>query len=156
MIIDHLKYWKTYTGVHPLFETAVNFALSVKDQQPGRYDCDQLEPGAVYALVQEGSTQSVEDGKMESHCRYLDVQIMLDGAEVCYYDQTDNLECTEPYDENKDVFFYRTDIEPETTQRLVITSGMFYVLFPQDGHLPGRMQETSEAYRKIVLKIRVD
>ena len=67
MIIDSIGNWRSYIGIAPHFEEAVAFALTLADKGPGRYECESLPDGAVFAMIQEGDTAPWEDGQVEAH-----------------------------------------------------------------------------------------
>lgn len=66
-----------------------------------------------------------EEGKLEAHRRYMDVQIFLKGGEVVYYTDIDGLEITVPYKEDADIVFYGQGGQPAK-----VTEGMFYAVMP--------------------------
>lgn len=149
MIIDSIRNWKRYAGILPNYERAMEFALSIQDAPAGRYDCHDLPEGAVYAMIQEGETQSPEDGLIEAHRKYADVQMMLDGSEAVYYCDIEGLAEAVPY--RDDAVLYENAGQP-----IHICKGMFYIALPQDGHMPCRnVNDRQIHFRKIVLKIRL-
>lgn len=150
MIIDKTKRIATYYSLMPEFREAVEFALSLSEKPVGRYEYDGLPRGRVYVLVQEGMTQPFENGKVEAHRNYLDVQFLLKGKEAVYYRDVEGMKESIPYDEAKDIVFYEAGGQPAC-----IEEGMFYVVFPHDGHMPCRDLNGTQNYRKLVLKIRV-
>ena len=101
-------------------------------------------------MIQEGETLPFEDGKVEAHRKYLDMQIMLEGGETVGYADIAGLKESVPYDEEKDIVFFENGGQP-----VQISRGMFYLVLPQDGHMPCRHLNGPGTYRKIVLKIRV-
>lgn len=150
MIIDKITRSAAYNGLVPEFEEGMKFALSLADKPVGRYEYEGLPEGTVYALVSEGETGAYEEGKIEAHRKYMDVQIILKGGETVYYADLEGLAEDAPYNETADVAFYERCGQPAR-----IGEGMFYVALPHDGHLPARHLDGPGAYRKIVLKIRV-
>ena len=150
MIIDSISRWRSYIGLVPHFEEAVNFALSLSEAAPGRYECETLPAGTVYAMIQEGGTEPWEEGRVEAHRNYLDMQIMLEGGETVGYADIDGLKEIVPYSGEKDIVFYENAGQP-----IRIEKGMFYLVLPQDGHMPCRHLDEKGCYRKIVLKIRL-
>ena len=151
MIIDSLKNWKCYCGIVPHYEEAMEFALDLARSAPGRYECTSLPEGKVYAMVQEGESRPFEEAQVEAHRKYLDVQIMLAGGETMYYSDIEGLKESVPYDEGKDIIFFEKSGQP-----LRILPDMFYLVFPQDGHMPICHLDGPGHYRKIVLKIRLE
>ena len=148
MIIDYLNRFKQYTRNIPELYEAVKFAEKVrKENLPvGRYPV-----GDNYALVQEGTTRHFSEGKFEVHKKYLDVQIVIDGFEYMEYTDLINLTKDLPYDSQKDVEFLQGKGYP-----LLIEPGMFYVVYPGDGHKPCCHGIVPSTYKKVVVKIRID
>lgn len=149
MIIDRTDRIQNYNGLAENFREAVEFALSLSDKPAGRYECGRFPEGEVFAMVQEGETQPREDGQIEAHRNYIDVQIMLDGGETVYYADIEGLRETVPYSEEKDAAFYEAGGQPARIEK-----GMFYVVLTHDGHMPCRELDGPGTYRKIVLKIK--
>lgn len=150
MIIDSIERWKSYIGIVPYYEEAVSFALSLSEKGVGRYECETLPEGTAFAMIQEGETHPWEDGLPEAHRKYLDIQIMLEGGETVGYADIAGLKEAVPYDEAKDIVFYERAGQP-----VQIRKGMFYLVLPQDAHMPCRQLDGPGRYRKIVLKVRV-
>lgn len=150
MIVDRIDRRDVYNNFVPNWKEAFDFALSLKDADPGRYECESLPAGTAFALVQEGHTRPYEEGKLEAHRRYMDVQIFLKGGEVVYYADIDGLEVTVPYKEDADIVFYGQGGQPAK-----VTEGMFYAVMPHDAHMPSIDIEGTGTFRKIVLKIKV-
>ena len=100
MIVDRIDRSASYNGIVPEFKEAMEFALSLADKPVGTYQYDKLPEGTVFAMVQEGETRSFEDGMIEAHRKYMDVQIMLEGGETVYYADIDGLTETVPYKED--------------------------------------------------------
>ena len=150
MIIDSIGNWKSYDGILPYYREAVEFAMTLKDKPAGRYECETLPEGAVFAMVQEGEHRPLAGAKAEAHRRYADMQIMLEGGETVGYTNIAGLEEAVPFDEEKDFGLYEACGQP-----VAIYSGMFYLVLPQDGHTPCCALEGESGYRKIVLKIRL-
>lgn len=150
MIIDQISRWQSYTGITPHLKEAVEFALTLKDKPAGRYEYDGLPAGSVFAMIQEGETQPYDTGKVEAHRKYLDMQIMLSGGETVYYADISGLTECVPYKEDADIAFYEKAGQP-----VQIPAGTFYLVLPQDGHMPCRELNGPGTYRKIVLKVKL-
>ena len=150
MIIDKIKNLESYYGLVPNLREAVEFALNLSDQPEGRYECEALPQGSVFAMVQAGATQPFAEGRIEAHRKYLDVQIVLEGGETVYYAGVEGLKELDPYSEEKDIVFYEGGGQPARIEK-----GMFYLVLPQDGHMPCRELDGPGTYRKIVLKVRL-
>ena len=102
-----------------------------------------------YKVRDKGDIIPPEDGMIEAHRKYADMQIMLDGGESVYYRCIDGLAEAVPYKD--DIVFYENGGQP-----LAVPKGTFYIVLPQDGHMPCRhINGQPGSYRKIVLKVRL-
>ncbi len=137
-----------YTRSVPELFEAVKFAERVrKENLPvGKYP---LEHGFV--LVQEGMTRSFEEGDFEVHRKYLDVQIIVAGQEYVEYADIKDLDVKVPFDEEKDLALMKG-----VGSRMLITPGVFYLLYPEDGHKPCCHFDTPTHYKKVLAKIAID
>ncbi|MDD3339413.1 MAG: YhcH/YjgK/YiaL family protein [Lachnospiraceae bacterium] len=145
MIVDYEQNYGLYRNVLPSLEEGVAFLKTLRDKPPGRY-----EHGDMFAMVQQGTTKSAESQKLEAHKRYVDVQYMVEGEEVVQWANTKYLEVAIPYNEQKDILFYHGQGDA-----ICVKPGMFYLVFPEDGHKPCTHVKTPTCYRKIVLKLKL-
>ena len=146
MILDSMNNIARYYGLLPGLEEGVEFALTLKGKPTGRYD---LGHGGIYCLVQEGDTSPYEEGHFEYHRKYVDVQILTDGAEVVGWQDTAALtEVYAEYDGTKDIAFLDGEGIP-----VLVKEGMFYLVFPEDSHMPCRHIQNKLHYNKLVLKV---
>lgn len=146
MVVDYMDHIMAYSGTSSQFEEGIRLAYAIKDKPPGRY-----EQGDIYAMVQEGMTGALEEGLFEAHRKYIDLQIMLEGEELISWEAVSRLQEKESYDEGKDFELFCGE-----GQNLSIKAGMFYLVFPHDGHMPCRHVQKSTEYRKIVVKLKAE
>ena len=144
MILDTFSHVGEYALPH--LPEALSCFENVKDAAPGRYEYD-----GGFILIQEGMTSPVENGDFEAHRKFLDVQVLLDGAETIAWADLAQLRCTEEYDAGKDRGMYAGE---GTT--LAIKPGMFYVCFPHDAHKACGHVSESTPFRKAVVKLRIE
>ena len=117
----------------------------------GRYEIDGTD---AFALVQEYRTVPKKEKKPEAHRKYVDIQYIAQGSEIIGYALDDPAnEVSQDCLAEKDVLNYAT-VRDE--MELILTEGMYAVLFPQDVHRPGCDYDQGGAVRKVVLKIRAD
>jgi biofilm protein TabA len=150
MIIDRLENWQLYP-LGPAWEKAIAFLTSLKpDRDEGEYPLQNEE---IFARIMSYNTRSVEGALPEAHRKYIDVQVVLTGAEIVECFPTDGLVVADPYDTSKDVeFFNRTTPAPV---RIELRPGIFAVFFPQDAHIPCLSVSTApELVKKVVVKIK--
>ena len=149
MIIDTLDHCRMYENLNPRFKAAFDFL-----QRP---DIDTLPLGRIeldgknlFAMIQTYETKSIQEGKLEAHKKYIDIQVLLQGQEFIGYAPLGGQPVAKAFDVEKDIGFY--DGEAWFT---LLRKGMFMVFFPQDAHLPGRYTEKPLSVKKIVLKVAV-
>lgn len=107
----------------------------------------------VFANVQSYTTMDAKDCPFESHRSYFDMQYMVEGEECFGYEPVANLIPSMEYDKEKDLIFYQ---EPTQSGCVVLKSGDFAIVPPEDGHAPKRMTANGPCYvKKIVVKVRV-
>lgn len=143
--IDHL--WKyrrinSYIGEAALFLTAHDF-LTWKDGK------NLIDGGAFYSNLTTARGRSKEEATMETHRRFIDIQVPLDKEETYGYTPLADLPEAE-YNEEKDITKY-----PGVAAQSYVTCkpGMFAMFFPEDGHAPCIGEGD---IRKIILKLMVD
>ncbi len=146
MILDKLSRIELYRALLPHLDAALSKLEEIRDSAPGRYDYD-----GGFILIQEGTTKPLAAGDFEAHRKYLDVQVLLSGAETIAWADLDTLSCTEAYDAQKDRGMYAG-----TGASIAIAPGMFYVCFPADAHKACGHLEAPTAFRKAVVKLRLE
>ncbi|MCX5819881.1 MAG: YhcH/YjgK/YiaL family protein [Deltaproteobacteria bacterium] len=117
----------------------------------GRYE---IEGAAIFALVQEYRTAPKGEKKPEAHRKYVDIQYMDHGAEIIGYGlENPANEVSDDRLAEKDVLNFKT---VQNEMDLVLTQGMYAILFPQDIHRPGCHYGEGGNVKKVVLKISKD
>ena len=117
------------------------------DLHPGKYE---IEGDQLFVLVNEYETKHAEDCKLESHLKYIDIQLMLEGEEQVGYTMKHDKQPTVPYDAGKDVMFFN-----EHVCYFKFYPGQFVIFFPTDLHQPGINLKRVHKVRKVVLKVAV-
>ena len=144
MILDTLDNLGNYTSLNPLFAQAIEYLKNT--------DLNALEPGKVVLKddeiivnIAQTSPKVKEDAKLETHNKYIDIQIPLSGNEIMGYTPGNALPLAE-YNAEKDITFFEGLAESYFT----VKPGMFAIFFPQDGHAPGI---TETGVKKIIVKV---
>ena len=114
---------------------------------PGEYTIDGDD---VFAIVAEAAKKDFADTKWESHLKYQDIQMVIEGGEQMGIAPVSALAVTEPYDESKDVGFYTGDGTIHTAE-----PDVFFIFFPSDGHRPDIKIPGIERDKKIVVKVKI-
>ena len=148
MILDVLENAHRYLALNKGFAAAIEFLLraDLKELPAGKYEIDG---DRVYATVSKSPGRRREDALLETHEKYIDIQLVLAG--------TDNMgwkpksRCKQPsgeYDQKTDMQFFAD--EPDTW--LSTKSGTFTIFFPEDAHMP---LISSGQLHKVVVKVAV-
>lgn len=148
MILDRIENSTLYLALHPRFKQAFEYLsqIDIHTISVGRHEVDG---DAMYALVQEYTTKQKGEGKWEAHRRYIDLQYVVQGTEGMGYANIHHLKQGE-YVPEKDFL----PLFGEGSQ-VILKSGCFVLLFPEDAHMPNMAVGEPSSARKIVLKIAV-
>jgi YhcH/YjgK/YiaL family protein len=148
MILDTLKNAELYHSVHPLFKKAFDF-LKTTDLKSLPLGKIELEGSDLVVSVVEISGKTAQNARMETHRKFIDIQLPLDDEETMGWIAAEKLtKVTQPYDAEKDITFFADEAE----NLLRVEAMEFAVFFPSDGHQPGI---GSGNHRKIIVKVRV-
>ena len=149
MILDNIVNCKKYEALNRNFEKAFQF-LNREDLGSlplGKYEIDGE---SIFAMVQEYETKDLENAKYEAHKKYIDIQYLLEGSENMGYVAIDKLEVSSPYSEEND--FMLLTGKPRL---ILLNEREFFILFPEDAHMPGIFVKEKSKVKKIVVKVRV-
>ena len=150
MIVGNIKDCAQYFALHPKYREAFSFLQNAMKQfpAPGKYELDGEK---LFASVQAYRTLT-EDGKMEAHRAYIDIQFLVFGKEIMYTKDITKAVLEDAYREDCDAAFYQVD---DTANQLVLTPGDFVILLPEDAHRPGvAFGGVPEEVQKIVMKVK--
>lgn len=149
MIHDLLNNSSSIEMLNPLFKRAFDYLKqtdfsTVKD---GKYE---LEGEKLFVSVSSVRGKSKCDAPIETHKKYIDIQMPIFGVEKIGWKSALSLQTeSEPYNPDKDIAFYID----RPTAFTKIYPGEFAVYFPEDGHAPC-IGEGS--IRKVVVKVAID
>jgi biofilm protein TabA len=151
MIVDRLENAELYEAVYSKLTRGLELLndKSLAQKPDGRY---QAEGDEIYYIVQRYATRPADQGRLEAHRKYIDIQFVAAGQECFGYAPLKGLKEKTPYDDEKDVAFF--DV-PQHIAMTKLTAGMFAVFFPQDVHMPCLQVAGQENITKIVVKVRV-
>ena len=117
----------------------------------GKYEIDGSK---IFALVQEHQTSPKEQRRAEAHARNIDIQFVIEGAELIGFGLSDAAnQVQEDLLETKDNIFFKT-VKDEMD--LLLTAGNYAVFFPEEVHRPCCQLGGNTKLRKVVVKIAVD
>ena len=152
MILDQLDSALLYGGLGQRIATGLALLNedSVRSAAPGKYEVCGND---IFYIVDEYETKPIEEGRLEIHRKYLDIQYIVSGAECIGFAPLVGLTEETPYTGESDAAFYKYD---PSMSRLILKQGAFAIFWPNEAHMPGRMVNTSEKVKKIVVKIRME
>ena len=123
---------------------------SVLNAAPGKYEVDGEN---IFYMVQEYETLPVEDGQLEIHRKYMDIQFVVSGTECIGYALLEGLTETMAYDGENDAALYE---HVPSMSKLILKQGMFAIFWPNEPHMPCRRIDEPVKVKKIVVKVRIE
>jgi YhcH/YjgK/YiaL family protein len=119
---------------------------------PGQRQRTELGAG-VFVSEECYPTKARVDGFFESHRKYIDVQIVFEGAELMEVADIGTMKTRAEYDPARDLITYEDN---PAAALLRVWPGQAAVFFPSDVHMPTlRVGEAAQVTRKCVIKIPV-
>jgi YhcH/YjgK/YiaL family protein len=162
MILDRIDNTRLYLGLHAGFVRAFEVLTdkTLVKKEDGKYPVDGEN---IYYTIQRYTTKPLNEGNLEAHRKYIDIQFLLEGVEILGYAPLKGLTTAEEYNPQKDIAFFNT---PKEITKVKLEPGLFCILFPDDAHLPGRFEVSPAGgpcrqlvgpadVRKVVIKIRL-
>jgi len=147
MILANLEDSKMYESVHPLFKQAFEYLRSVNLNAipAGKIN---LSGENIVVNVNEITRKSKDEAKMETHRKFIDIQVPISDAEFMGWKSAEKLNSPiDGYNAEKDMALYNDSADV----MLKVQPGEFAVFFPEDGHQPG----IGEGYeKKIIVKVK--
>ncbi len=148
MILDVLENAHRYAALNRGFATAFEFLFrpDLKQLPTGKY---QIDGERVYAMVSREQGRSRGDAQLETHQKYIDIQLVLAGTDDMGWKP--KVLCKQPsvgYDPKEDIQYFAD--EPDAW--LSVKSGSFVIFFPEDAHLP---LISSGQLHKVVVKVAI-
>lgn len=108
--------------------------------------------GGAYAIEQVYPARTRPEGFFESHRRYIDVQIIVEGEELMEVEDLTRLAVAEAYNPERDFLKYH---DTAVASVLKVRAGDVAVFFPEDGHMPSLQWRAPGLVRKSVVKVPV-
>jgi biofilm protein TabA len=151
MIVDKIENAGLYSNLSEDIAKALQVLgqLNPAELTDGRHDIDGDK---LYLVSQHYEAKPLQQGKLEAHRKYIDIQAVVAGRELLRYAPLGDLETAQPYDQVKDVAFYKV---PDKISSIVLTPGLFCILFPEDAHMPGCALNGPSGVHKVVVKVRI-
>jgi len=151
MIVDKIENSSLYSSLSGQIAKTLKI-LSSKEISSAAEGKHEVDGSKLYYLVQKYSTKPRDQGQMEAHKKYIDIQFVLDGQESIFVENLSVCKLASAYNENDDAAMYEV---PKSFSEVYLSKGMFCILFPQDGHLPCRTTVNESKVHKIVFKVAI-
>lgn len=146
MIVCPWKDIARYLGSVPGLQEAMDVVNSKTFWEVGT---TQLS-GGNRIMVMEGTTRSADGALFEAHRKFLDIQYILEGQEYVGWAPLEQTVLEGEFSEEKDIGMYSGKAD-----FLRIAAGNCYVVFPEDAHAPTCHLDAPNAYKKMVIKLKV-
>lgn len=147
MIFDELTAIGRYKGLSPYLDEAITFIerTNLEELPLGK---TVIQGDKVFVNVMEATTQESEKLFFETHKRYIDIQIDLEGTEKIAIG-LEALEEVEAYDDSKDFGFYQA----QKSITCEMGPGKFMICMAHEPHKPGICYEEPTRIKKCVVKV---
>lgn len=155
---DFVEYLVTYNGTESANESleercnkALEYLTHLKEEDLtlGRHEVDS----SFYYNVQEYETKVNPSKHFESHCKYVDVQVLISGEELLQVADISRLRVEEPYDDAKERTLYYATADAAS---VVLRPGSFVILYPKDAHRTIAFDGVPSKVKKIVGKVKIN
>lgn len=155
---DFVEYLVSYNGTESTNESieercnkALEYLAHLKEEDLtlGRHDVDN----SFYYNVQEYETKVNTLKHFESHCKYVDIQLLISGVESLQVVDIYRLQIEAPYDEVKERILYHPT---SNSASIILRPGSAVILYPKDAHRTIAYNGTPCKVKKVVGKVRID
>lgn len=150
MIIDSIKNAKKYYDVHPSFKAAFEALEKISSDTPD--ERITVDGDNIFVNLATYVNKNVDECLFESHKKYIDIQYVINGAELIDICDTEILKATDDRLDTDDIAFYENT---DTFSTAYLSEGIFVVLFPGEAHRPcvapdGKGVNVKKAVAKII------
>ena len=141
-----------FTYVDEMMRPGSGLMSRIRGIGPG--DTQKIELGSgVFAIEQVYETRARSDGFFESHRKYIDVQVIVEGEELMEVVDVGAIAVNQPYREERDLITYQV---ATNASQLRLFAGQAAIFFPVDVHMPTlRIGASAVLVRKTVVKVPV-
>jgi len=149
MILAKTEDLARYEGLNPNFPKAFAFLsrADLADLPDGQHEIDG---DRVWAVLSSYNSREYAEGKYETHREYVDVQFLLSGEELIYWNDSAEMSST-GYAADCDKENYG---DPANPVGIHMAPGTALVLFSRDAHKANCRVTSVAPVRKALLKIK--
>ena len=151
MIFGNLEFANRYNFLSEKIQECFNYIKSndLKAFKNGVYHIDGEN---LFVNIVEYTTTTIEERFWETHKKYIDLHLMLDGAEEIHLNFLQNMTIKEAYSEEKEMIL----LEGSGNSYVRLTDDDFLICFPEDAHCTGVQADAPQTIKKAIFKIAVD
>lgn len=167
MIYDKIENIELYKGLSDDIYAGLRYLKDMTpDVEPGTYEINPR----VKAFISEYTTKPENEKGYEAHQKNIDIQYLLKGTEKIACLPVDELQETQPYNEDTDAAFYASpsslSLHPSALghqpssvlplpSSVTLLPGYFSIFYPQDAHMPCLCMDTPTKVKKVVIKVKI-
>ncbi len=146
------RFAAAFTYVEDLLKE--NSAARARLRAIDRGGSQRIELGeGVFAIEQVYDSKTRAEGFFESHRKYIDLQVVVEGDEIMEVVDAARIAGKDAYNPERDLQLYG---DVADASRLRVTQGLATIFFPVDVHMPGLQPDgRAQLVRKTVVKIPV-
>ena len=154
-IEKHFKENPAFEKAFRYFSQAMDPSSSIhqriKDLPMDAFEKVPLEDG-MFALEQKFYSKPRQECFLESHKKYIDIQLIVSGAELM--ECVDISKCTveNEYDSDRDLITYHDN---QSMNKILLQDGDFGIYFPNDVHLGCQQYNEAQLCLKTVIKMPI-
>lgn len=152
MIVDSLKNYKLYSGIHQDWEKAFLAVLHYLSEPIPKSDRISVNRDGIEMLILKYKTKAFAERKYEIHKKNIDIQFLVKGKETIYFAKSEGLETVEPYSEAEDKVYLADSPCPSP---LNLVTDDFAVFMPGEAHKTQCVWDDSLDTLKIIVKLPV-
>lgn len=147
--IEHFR--RTFCNCEPVRRVMEFLVAKAPGLEDGRHELGD----GMYVLLKHYSPAPAAERRYETHDKFIDVQVVLEGEEIMYWHPlTKDMATTEDRMEQSDVRFYANPTDGLDVPML-LRPGLFAFVLPPDAHKPECLVKTKNC-RKAIAKIPVE
>lgn len=132
MIVDSLSNAANYFSLHPAFEKTFEY-IKTLDFNHLEIGTTELDGTFLKIAVVKATMRSANDAKLETHQKFIDIQLPVTQKETFGWRSRDLLtDSAGEYDAANDIEFFND----EPTTYITLVPNEFAIFSPEDGHAP--------------------
>lgn len=149
MIFANIKEINRYKFLESNILDCIKYALenNLEQLDNGTYYIDGEN---IFINIVEYETKTREERFWESHRKYIDIHLMLNGKEIIAINSIDNLDQNE-YKENEDFL----ELKGKESSFVTLTKGDFLICYPEDAHMTAIQVNGKEVIKKAIFKVKI-